>query len=290
MYTFKRYAYWFCLPALAMIAVFALYPVLHTLVLSLFHYDLELNIFEFRGLGNFALLLKDERASHALGQTVLIATISVAFELAFGLLLALLLHQKFRGRGMVRAASLVPWAIPSVVAALLWRWILNDRFGIINAVLLRTGVISEPQAFLTSPSMARLAVIAAEVWKTTPFMALLLLAGLQLIPDELYEGATVDGAGAFQRFRYITVPLLMPAIIVALIFRTMDALRIFDTVYVLTGGGPGDATETLSLYAYKQMFSFLDFGMGSALAIVTFLIVGIISGIYLWWLQRTRYT
>jgi multiple sugar transport system permease protein len=287
MYTFKKYAYLFCIPALVMIALFALYPVMNTMVLSLYHFDLELNIFEFRGLRNFFLLVQDERALHAFAQTAFFTVTSVAFELLFGLFLALLLHLSFKGRGLVRAASLIPWAVPSVVAALLWRWIFNDRFGVINALLLKAGIIQAAHAFLTSPWQARTAVVLVEVWKTTPFMALLLLAGLQLIPDELYESAKVDGAGPFQRFRYITLPLLMPAIIVALIFRTMDAVRIFDTVYVLTGGGPGDATETLSLYAYKQMFSFLDFGMGSALAMATFLLVGAVSVAYLWWLRRS---
>lgn len=288
MFNFKKYSYWFCLPALVIIAALALYPVVHSFVLSLFKLDLRQNIFNFVWFGNYRNLLSDARTGMAFYHTFLFTIASVALELILGMSLALLLHQRLRIRAAARAFSLVPWAIPTVVSALLWRWIFNDRFGLINEILFRFGLIESPVAMLSSSGLSRMAVIIAEVWKTTPFMALLLLAGLEMIHQDLYESSKVDGASAFQRFIYITLPLLRPVILVSLLFRTMDALRIFDTVYVLTGGGPGNSTETLSLYTYKMMFSHLQLGAGSALAVITFLTVTLVSLVYIWSLKGFR--
>lgn len=288
MFTFRKYAYWFVVPALLMIAVFALYPLINSLVISLFNLDLHRQGMRFAGLKNYGIIFTDPRAGLAYYHTFIFTVSTVALELAFGLCLALLLHKQFKGVGAVRALAMVPWAMPSVVAALLWRWIFNDEYGLLNAVLARTGIAGSPVAFLSSPLYSNLAVIACEVWKTTPFMAILLLAGLQLIPDELYESALIDGAGVWQRFRYVTLPLLKPALLIALLFRTMDALRIFDTVYILTGGGPGNTTETISLYTYKTMFSYLDMGRGAALAMTMFGVVALVSLAYLFLLRRTE--
>ncbi|MBN1621414.1 MAG: sugar ABC transporter permease [Endomicrobiales bacterium] len=287
MFNFRKYSFWFCFPSLLIIAGIALYPVLHSFLLSFFKFNLHENVIRFNGLGNYKDLLIDTRTREAFYHTFLFTISSVSIELVLGLLLALFLQRKFIGRGLTRAFSLVPWAVPTVVAALLWRWIFNDRFGLLNELLFRFEFIDTPVAFLSSSWLARLSVIIAEVWKTTPFIALLLLAGLEMIPQELYESGKIDGANAWQRFSNITLPLLKPVILISLLFRTMDALRIFDTVYVLTGGGPGNATETLSLYTYKTMFSHLQIGLGSTLAVLTFLTVTFVSAIYLLILKRS---
>ena len=286
MHLFRKYAYLFIAPALLMLAVFSLYPLLQSIFISFHRLDLHENVMRFTGLSNYVSLIHDKRVLLALYHTLLFASVSVALEMVWGLVLALVLQQSFRGVGLARAAVMIPWAMPAVVVALLWRWMFNEQYGFVNMLLVKTGMVSFPLPFLSSPLFASVAVIVCDVWKTTPFMAILLLAGLQSIPRELYESAMVDGASALQRFRYITLPLLKPAILVALLFRTMDALRMFDTVYVLTGGGPGNATETLSVYAYKTMFSYLDFGAGSALAVVTFLTVMVVSIVYVVLLRR----
>ncbi|MFH1368131.1 MAG: sugar ABC transporter permease [Elusimicrobiota bacterium] len=286
MHNFRKYSLWFCMPAVLMTLVFAVYPVIHSFVLGFFSMDLHSGASGFAGLNNYIRIFSDERALKALLNTFFFTVSSVSLELVFGMALALILHAKFRGRGLLRSSALIPWAVPTVVSAMLWRWIFNDRFGLINAVLIQLGLLNSPEAFLASPWLAKAAIVAAEVWKTTPFIALLLLAGMQMIPEELYESGKVDGAGPFQRFRLITLPMLKPVILISLLFRTMDALRIFDTVYVLTGGGPGNATETISLYTYKKMFSHLDFGMGSALASSTFAVVAMVSAVYIMLLRR----
>jgi multiple sugar transport system permease protein len=287
MFTFRRYALWFTVPALAVLAAFALYPVLHSLVLSFFALDLHRPGMPFCGLMNYRAAAGDPRVWLALLHTGVFTVAGVALELAAGLVLALLLQRQTAGMGPARALAMAPWVVPSVVAALLWRWIFGAEEGLLNILLARAGHTGGPVAFLAAPLYAGIAVVICEVWKTTPFVAILLLAGLRMIPGELYESARIDGAGPWQRFRFITLPLMRPAILIALLFRTMDALRIFDTVYVLTGGGPGNTTETLSLYTYKVMFSYLDMGRGAALAMLMFAVVAVVSLGYLAALRRT---
>jgi ABC-type sugar transport system permease subunit len=228
-------------PALATILFIALFPLGWTLWESLHEHDLRMPWLgrPFVGLGNYLTIFRDARFWEALGHTALFASISVTVELTLGLALALAMNQAFRGRGVVRAAVLVPWAIPTVVAALLWRFIFDSQAGIANVVLANIGVLHHPLVWFVRASTAWIPVILADVWKTTPFVALLLLAGLQSIDGELYEAAATDGAGAWWQLRHITIPLLKPAILVALIFRTLDAFRVFDLIYVMTGGGPG---------------------------------------------------
>jgi multiple sugar transport system permease protein len=181
----------------------------------------------------------------------------------------------------VRAAVLVPWALTTVVSAKMWAWIYDGRYGVANDLLMRLGVIDAPIIFLVRPEVTIWAMIGAEIWKTTPFMALLLLAGLQLIPHELYEAASLDGASRWQTFWRVTLPILRPTILVALLFRTIDAVRMFDLPRVLTNGGPGKSTETVVLYTYNTFFTSLNFGYGSTLAVMTFLIVMAISFVYI---------
>jgi multiple sugar transport system permease protein len=259
-------------PALVAIALVAFYPLLSNLWLSLHAKNLRFPARgePFVGLDNYFALSQDFRFWNALRNTSLITAVSVSAELVLGMLAALAIHRAFRGRGIVRAALLVPWAMTTVVTARMWDWIFNANYGVFNAVLVKLRLIDGYRAWTASGDSAIWIVIGADVWKTMPFMALLLLAGLQMIPSDLYEGARIDGAGAWRLFWRITLPLLRPSILVALLFRTLDAVRIFDLPFVLTGGGPGFATETLSIYAYRALFTNLDVGYGATLAFGTF--------------------
>ncbi len=235
----------------------------------------------FVGADNFVKVIKDSRVRSTLVFTLLFTLISVVLELIFGLSLALIMNKPFKGRSLVRTFSLIPWAIPTTVAALVWSYLYNGSSGIISNIFTQIGFISSPAAMLNSSSNALWAIIIADVWKTTPYMALLLLGGLQVIPNSLYESSALDGAKKWQQFRYITLPLLKPSIFVALLFRTLDAFRVFDLIYVLTGGGPGGSTESLSVYAYKVMFSQTRFGYGSAMVLIMALVVGLIAFVYI---------
>ncbi|MOA09398.1 Trehalose transport system permease protein SugA [compost metagenome] len=214
-----------------------------------------------------------------MGNTLRFSLLSVSLELVFGMLLALLMNQKFRWQGLVRTAILVPWAIPTIVSAKMWGWMFHDQYGVVNDLLLKTGIIATPLAWVAEPGLSMWAVVIADVWKTTPFMALMLLAALQLIPGDLYEAARVDGANAWQRFRRITLPLIMPAMIVALIFRVMDALRVFDLIYVLTSNS--EATVSVSGYARDRMVSYQEMGSGSAASVLVFMMVAGIAACFL---------
>lgn len=277
-----RLAYLLVAPAIVAIALVACYPLLSDLWLSLHSKNLKFPARgePFVGLENYLALVQDGRFWNALRNTSVIAAVSVIAELVLGMLAALAIHRAFRGRGIVRAALLVPWAMTTVVTARMWDWIFNANYGIFNAALLNLRAIDGYRAWTASADSALWAVIGADVWKTMPFMALLLLAGLQMIPSDLYEGAKIDGAGAWVVFRRITLPLLRPSILVALLFRTLDAVRIFDLPFVLTGGGPGYATETLSIYAYRTLFTNLDFGYGATLSFGMFLVVMIVALFY----------
>ena len=264
----------FVLPAVVALSLVTIYPLVSTLYLSLYRNMPIFKISEYRGFANYRFLLADERFWNALGNTVYFTALSVSLELLLGLGIALLLHRPFRFKGPVTALVLVPWAIPTVVSARMWEWMYNVDFGILNHVL------GARINWLGSPAWALHSAVLMDVWKTTPFVAVLLLAGLKMIPADLERAARVDGAGRWAIFRRITLPLLLPIIAVVLIFRTMDAFRVFDAVYVLTGGGPANTTETLSIYAYKVLFQTLQFGYGSTLAIVVFLCVGAISLLY----------
>lgn len=271
----------FLAPAALVLAGVTLFPILYVLWLSLERHSLLAEEASFIGLENFARLLADGRFWNALGNTLYFTAVSVVLELVLGLAFALLLARPFAGRGAMRAVALLPWAIPTVVAARMWEWMYNGDFGVIN-YLLGTDV-----NWLGNPFWAMHAAIAMDVWKSTPFVALLLLAGRLVIAPELYQAARLDGAGAWKLFRHITLPLLWPLILVVLIFRTIDAFRVFDAIYVLTGGGPANTTETLSIYAYKVLFQTLEFGYGSALAVAVFVCVALITAAYVWLLRRS---
>ncbi|MER8866116.1 sugar ABC transporter permease [Mesorhizobium sp. M0751] len=230
-------------------------------------------------------LLADPVWWRAVWNTVRFAVISVTCETVLGMIVALVLNAKFRGRGIVRAAILIPWAIPTIVSAKMWQWMLNDQFGIINDVLLKLGLISTKIAWTASADTAMVAVLVVDIWKATPFMALLILAGLQMLPQEIYEVAKLDGVGAWRIFWKITLPLIRPALMVAMIFRGLDALRIFDLIYVLT---PNNLhTKSMSVFARESLFEFDKFAYGSAASTLLFLILALLTMLVLW-LGRIR--
>lgn len=276
----------FVLPTLSVLVVVALYPLASTAWLSLRDELPIFNISRFVGFSHYLALWQDQRFWLSLVNTCYFAAISVSLEMILGLGVALVLQQVFPGRGLVRALVLMPWFVPTVVAARFWEWMYNPQFGVVNFLLIQSGLIDEGLNWLGHPALALHAAILADVWKTMPFAALLLLAGLQTIPADLYRAARVDGASPVQAFRHITFPLLLPVLGVTLLFRVLDALRVFDVVYVLTGGGPANTTATLSIYAYQLSFQTLQFGLGAAVAMVVFLLVFGVSLVSIWTLRR----
>jgi ABC-type sugar transport system permease subunit len=258
------------LPAIGLVAAVALVPIGWTVWESLHLHDLRMPWLgrPFIGAANYVEALSDRRLWSAAAQTAMFAGVTVSLELGLGLLLALGLDRITRGAGLVRTLVLLPWAIPTVVAALVWRFIFESPAGLATTVSADLGV--EAPTWFADAVAAWIPIVLADVWKTTPFVAILLLAGLQAIDPGLSEAAAVDGAGPWQRFTRITLPLLMPALLVAALFRLLDALRVFDVVYVMTGGGPGTATETLALYTFSTLLQNLRFGFGAALSVLVF--------------------
>ncbi len=267
-----RFAWVLAAPALVTILLVALFPLAWTVWESLHLHDLRMPWLgrPFVGVDNYVEAVRDERFRGALAHTLFFTVVTVALELGLGCVLALAMNRPFRGRALMRAAVLVPWAIPTVVSALLWRFIFEGRSGIANALLVEAGVVRAAPVWFIHTDLAWVPVILADVWKTTPFVALLLLAGLQNIDPALYEAARIDGASAWRQFRHVTLPLLKPAILVALVFRTLDAFRVFDLIYVMTGGGPGTSTEPIALYTFHSLLQNLRFGYGSALSVIGF--------------------
>lgn len=272
----RRQAYALTAPTIAVLAAVAAYPMISAVWLSLHRLILVFHERKFIGLDNYATLVRDDRFWSALGNTVYFTLAAVAIELSLGLGFACLLNAGIPFRGAIRAAVLVPWAIPTVVSAKIWAWLFGGESGLLPQVL---GIHSA--SWLGTPGSAMHAAILVDVWKTTPFIAFLLLAGLQGIPHQVYEAARVDGASSPRLFRAITLPLLAPTLLVATLFRMLDAFRVFDAIYVLTEGGPANTTETLSIYAYKTLMRSGDFGYGSTLAVATFTLVLLISAGYL---------
>lgn len=272
--------YGLLMPSVAVVLGITLLPVGFTLLLSFRKQMPIFGISQWAAWDNYRFLLQDARFWNALANTAYFVLVSVALEVALGLAFALLLQQQFPGRPLARALVLIPWAVPNVAVARFWEWIFHADYGVLN-YLLGTRI-----HWLGDPAWALHAAILADVWKTTPFVVLLLLAALQMIPQELARAARVDGAGSWQVFRYVTLPLLKPVILLALLFRTMDAARIFDLIFVLTGGGPANQTETLVVYSYKLLYRTLEFGYGSTVAVATFLFTLALSLAYLHWLRR----
>ena len=275
------------LPSLAVVAFVALYPLGKTVYQSFTNQEFLAGLEPTKrvGLENYRELWHDTLFRDAVWLTVKFTLITVSFEFVLGLIIALVVNSSFKGRGVMRAVMLVPWAIPTVVAARMWQWMLDDVFGVINDILMKLHIISHPHAWISDPATSLASVSAVDIWKTTPFVALLLLAGLQVIPRDLYEAASVDGASQLQQFWRITLPLLRPAILVTLIFRTLDALRVFDVFNVFFGNRQD--TQTMATYAQSTIVGDGHVGYGAAICVAIFLIISLFVVIYMIFMRVT---
>jgi trehalose/maltose transport system permease protein len=282
-----RTAWLFLLPILATLALIAVWPLLRTILFSFTNANLtDLSHYEFIGFDNYlrredgqwAGLLAEADWWRAVFNTVYFTVVSVTLETVVGLVIALVLNRAFPGRGLVRAAVLIPWAVPTVVSARMWGWLLNDQFGMVNHALMSLGILSHPLAWAANPDLVMVSVVLIDVWKTAPFMALLILAALQMLPSDCYEAARVDGIHPVKVFFRVTLPLIRPALMVAIIFRAMDALRVFDVIYVLTSNNP--QTMTMSIYARQKLVDFQLIGYGSAASTLLFMTIAFCIGLY----------
>jgi ABC-type sugar transport system permease subunit len=272
------------LPAALALLIFNYYPIAQTLIFILFDLDHTTDWLNspFVGLQNYREVIRSKQFWLSTRFTLGFTLVSVFLEFWIGLGLALLTFWVVPAlRGILRAIIIIPWAIPQIIQASMWKWMFNTDVGLIGDILVRLGLVERPPLFLADPTLAMISIVMAYVWKGGAITAIFLMGGLALVPQDLHEAATIDGAGSWRRFWAITFPLIIPTVLVTLLFRTMDALRVFDLVVGLTGGGPGTTTETLSSFAYKFYFKFVQFGQGSAYAMVTFALVVTVSIIYI---------
>jgi len=275
----RRLAWFLIVPAVIVVLLVIGYPLIQVLVYSVLKYKLDgVTPPSFVGLGNYLFILTDSDFWRAVAVTLIFTFFSVTLEAVLGLSVAMVANSKFKGRSILRVAILIPWAIPTVVSSKIWAWMFNDIYGVVNVLLTNLHLIPQKIAFLATPITAIPVIIAVDVWKTTPFMALLLLAGLGLIPSDLYEAAAIDGATAVKAFFSVTLPLVMPTLLVALIFRTLDALRVFDIFYVMVGGQGNMAT--MAIYNQQWLVSFLDAGIGSAASVIILIFIMIFVILY----------
>lgn len=266
----QRVAYLFLIPAMVLFLLFVAYPVLNTLKTSL--YSLRIQTLsqggKFVGFQNFIKLAQDKTMLTSLVFTVGFTVVSVILETVLGMACALIMNRTFKGQGFVRAMILIPWCIPTIVSGLMWSYMFSESFGVINQALKAIGL--SPVMWVTGAKGAFSSMIIADVWKTSPYMSLLLLSGLKTVPGDIYEAASIDGAGKIQQFFFITLPVIKPVVLVSVMFRTIQSFRIYDLVKVLTDGGPNNVTQSLTMYKMKQYFTFGDLGYGAALAVLTF--------------------
>lgn len=270
------------IPTLAVVAFIALYPLLQTIWFSFTNARLASGRQPaFVGLDNYVRLLTDDpQWWSSVMVTVQFTVLTIIFEFILGMIIALVINSNFKGRGMMRAAMLIPWAIPTVISAQMWKWMYHDNFGVINDLLrFKLHLVSTSVAWLSQANTSIIAIAAIDIWKTTPFVALLLLAGLQVIPQEVYEASRVDGANPVQQFIRITLPLLRPAIAVTLIFRTLDALRVFDVFYAAFGARPD--TQTMAIYNQQTLVAFSKLGYGSAISMGIFIVISVFVVLYM---------
>ena len=264
------------------IALFTIYPVLYAVRISFYQYIMtKPKSHPFVGFKNFLEVIDSYYFRTSLTNTALYALATVIGVTVFGLIVGLLLNSKVKTANLLKIIILLPWAIPSVVAGLMWKWILNSDFGILSGMLFGLGIIKEYIPFLANPTLAKISLVMAHVWKEGPLAAIFILAGLQLIPDELYEAARIDGGGGWRIFWLITLPLLRPILLIVLVYETLTAILVFDLIYVLTGGGPADSTSMISWFAYAEIFRNLNLGHVIALAIIIALITLILIMLYL---------
>ncbi len=276
------------LPSFVVVFALILVPMVRAFWMSLHRINLKQPALgqPFIGLGNYSDVFQDPNFWATINRTLYFLVVSVLAEVILGVLVALLLNQQFRGRGLLRAIVLIPWALPVTIDAIMWLWIVNPSYGALNSLLWQVGLIDQYKTWLSSPTSAMNVVILADVWKVTPLVILLTLAGLQTIPPTLYEAARVDGAGAWRGFWGITLPLLRPTLAIVLVIRSMDAFRVFDIIYIMTAGGPSDGTKVISYYTYIEAFSFLRMGRGAALAYIITLAVGLMAWLYIKLINR----
>ena len=275
----KRLAWYLIVPAVFVVFLVIGYPLIQVLVYSFMKYKLDgVTPPSFAGIDNYLFIFSDSDFWHAVWITLIFTFFSVTIESVLGLTVALVANSNFKGRTFLRVAILIPWAIPTVVSSQIWRWMFNDIYGVVNVILANLHIIPHKLAWLATPATALPVIIAVDVWKTTPFMSLLLLAGLQLIPGDLYEAASIDGATGIRKFFAVTLPLVTPTLLVALIFRTLDALRVFDIFYIMVGGQGNMAT--VAVYNQQQLIAFLDAGVGSATSVVILIFIMIFVVLY----------
>jgi ABC-type sugar transport system permease subunit len=278
----RRLGYALVAPVVIVLLAVTAYPLIYN-VWNSFHNVDYLNIANFgtfAGIANYSKLFHDEQFVPALARTLGFTVVSVVVETAAGLGIALALNRQFPGRNIVRAAVFIPWAVPTVVSAELWKTMFDPQDGFVNYILTHLHLPLASSAWLDGTWTAWAAILVADAWRNTPFMAIVLLAGLQVIPHDIYEAAKIDGASAWQTFRRLTLPLLMPALMVALIFRTLSSFLIFDVVYIMTGGGPGTSTQVLSVLNYQAFLDDFDFGYGGAIAVAMVVIALVIAAVY----------
>lgn len=284
-----RLAFWLLLPAAVAVFGVIIYPMFRTLLVSLFQVNSALATdTPFVGLDNYAHVLSDPRFWASLGRTLYFTLVSTGLELALGLAVAGLLNAKLKARWLFRTIVVIPWAIPTIVNAAMWKGIYNAQYGALNALLTQLGLIKEYQVWLGDPTLALNMVILADVWKTVPLVAFFLLAGLTSIPTELYEAAKIDRASWPRIFRSIVLPMLVPSISIVLVLRTVEAFKVFDIIYAMTRGGPVNGTSTVAYFAYQTAFSDQNFGVGSALSYIIVIIILALSAIYLRLLRKSE--
>ncbi|WP_309066626.1 carbohydrate ABC transporter permease [Microbacterium sp.] len=284
-----RLAFWLLLPAFLAVFGVIVYPMFRTLLISLFEVKSAVaTVTPFVGLDNYLQALSSGGFWSAMGRTLYFTIASTGIELVLGLAIAWLLNARLRGRWLLRALVVLPWALPTIVNAAMWKGIYNAQYGALNGLLSQLGLIDQYQAWLSDPFTALNFLIVADAWKTTPLVAFFLLAGLTAIPGELYEAARVDRAGWFRTFRSVTIPLLAPSIALVLVLRTVEAVKVFDIVYAMTRGGPANGTQTISYYTYVTAFSEQNYGLGSAISYLIVVVILALSALYLRLLRRSE--
>ena len=281
-------AWLFVLPAFLIVFVLILGPITRAAWMSLHIIDLKRPALgqPFVGLENYINILKDPYFWDSMGRTAYFLFVSIAVEMVLGVSIALLLNRRFWGRSALRAIILIPWALPITIDAIMWKWIFNANYGALNALLTQLGLAHKYQAWLSNPATAMNTVIVADVWKVTPLVVLLGLAALQTIPPSLYEAAVVDGANRWKSFWRITLPLMMPQLLIVLLVRSMDAFRVFDIIYIMTSGGPADSTKVISYFTYLEAFSYMRQGRAAALTYLMTFFIAILAFIYIRLLNR----
>lgn len=281
-FSHRIYPYLSILPVALVIALFAIYPLIHAVRMSFYQYLLTRpNVHPFVGFGNFSNVLTSYYFRESIQITGIYTVAAVSGVILYGLGVAMLMNTKIRLATPLKIVILLPWALPAVVSGLLWKWILHADFGILNGLLYSLGLIENYIPFLADPTLAKVSLIMAHIWKEGPLVAIFFLAGLQLIPTELYEAAKIDGGSAWKTFRHVTLPLLRPVFLVVVVYETMTAILTFDTIYVMTGGGPANSTALISWFAYAEIFKSLNLGNGIALAIIIALITLVLIILYL---------